>query len=299
MFNQVINTTGFDVPLHKYGAILSNPVKLQNFMRRNKKELFSWGLLVVGLITIYVLFSDGDFSFLLTVAGLIQMFGFFLISLRVQNKQSVSGLSRNTQICYAISFFSRLCSVIPYQGYLPFDSSGDFVYRIGECLGLILALYIIFMATIKHKNTYDWDLDRINCIYLIVPAFTLACLIHPGLNRSYFGDISWTFSLYLESVAMLPQLYMLSKKGGEVESFTSHFVASQGIARAFAFFFWACSFNELNIYTGNIWSLFKGYVGYFVLLAQILQLVLFSDFLYQYYKSMKRGLPMTIQSYLV
>ncbi len=46
------------------------------------------------------------------------------------------------------------------------------------------------MSMTKHRNTYNWDLDRINCLYLIVPAFGLACLIHPGLNRSYFGDVN-------------------------------------------------------------------------------------------------------------
>jgi len=294
-----MNSGDFGISLNRLKAILTDPVKLQNFIRTNRKELIYWGLLIVAIIVVYFVFSDGDFSFFLTLSGLIQMFGFFLIALRIQNTQSVSGLSLHTQICYAISFFSRFCSVLRHEGYLPYDSSGDVIYRIGEFLALVLALYVIFMIAVKYKTSYNWDLDRINFAFLVPPAFILACLIHPGLNNSYFADIAWTFSLYLESVAMFPQLYMFFKRGGEVEAFTSHFVASQGIARLFALVFWLFSFSELNEYTGNIWSLFKGYVGYFVMLFQILQVVLFSDFLYEYYKSLRRGLPMTVQSYMV
>jgi len=93
---------------------------------------------------------------------------------------------------------------------------------------------------------------------------------------------------------MFPQLYMFTKKNSDIETFTSHFVASQGFSRIFALVFWLFSFSELNEYPGGGFSLFKGAVGYFVLISQLLQVVLFSDFLYYYYKSVSRGLPMTL-----
>lgn len=287
------------IRFQRFKGILTDPEKLQYFLKSNKKELAYWGGLVISIIIIFFLFSDGDFSFFLTLSGLIQMFGFFLIALRVQNTQSVAGLSLNTQICYGVAFFARFVSVIKHEGYLPYDSSGDVIYRIVEFLALLLAGYVIFMAAIKYKATYTWDLDRVNCLILIGPALILASLIHPNLNNSYFADIAWTFSLYLESIAMFPQLYMFSKKGGEVEALTSHFVASQGLSRFCALAFWLFSFQELNNYPGGNWSLFKGYVGYFVMLFQILQVLLFSDFLYEYYKSLRRGLPMTVQGFMV
>jgi len=56
---------------------------------------------------------------------------------------------------------------------------------------------------------------------------------------------------------MFPQLYMFFKKGGEVESFTSHFVASQGIGRILYLIFWIFSYQELNDHPGKIWSLVR------------------------------------------
>lgn len=36
----------------------------------------------------------------------------------------------------------------------------------------------------------------------------------PGLNSHFLADTTWAFSMYLESVAMLPQLYMFQKQVG-------------------------------------------------------------------------------------
>ena len=43
-------------------------------------------------------------------------------------------------------------------------------------------------------------------------------------------EILWTFSIYLESVAILPQLFMVQKTG-EAESITSHYLFALGIYR--------------------------------------------------------------------
>lgn len=80
-------------------------------------------------------------------------------------------------------------------------------------------------------------------LYLAVPCFVLAVIFHPGayfccvhnsippkprsspspfrlddytthagLNSHFLADTTWAFSMYLESVAMLPQLYMFQKQ---------------------------------------------------------------------------------------
>ena len=49
----------------------------------------------------------------------------------------------------------------------------------------------------------------------------LSLLLHSALNREFFSDTCWTLSMYLEAVAMLPQIYMFqrqaSDEGGTVE----------------------------------------------------------------------------------
>lgn len=44
-------------------------------------------------------------------------------------------------------------------------------------------------------------------------------------------EILWSFSIFLESVAILPQLFMLSRTG-EAETITTHYLFALGAYRA-------------------------------------------------------------------
>ena len=35
----------------------------------------------------------------------------------------------------------------------------------------------------RYKTTYNWDLDKVKCYYLIPVAFIMAILFHPSLNN--------------------------------------------------------------------------------------------------------------------
>jgi len=58
------------------------------------------------------------------------------------------------------------------------------------------------------------------------------------LNHEFsLMEILWTFSIYLESVAILPQLFMVQKTG-EAESITSHYLFALGSYRALYILNW-------------------------------------------------------------
>lgn len=44
------------------------------------------------------------------------------------------------------------------------------------------------------------------------------------------SEILWSFSIWLESVAILPQLFMLQRTG-EAETITTHYLAALGLYR--------------------------------------------------------------------
>ena len=72
-----------------------------------KDALISWGVLAAIVLFIYLQFSSGQFSFIFTLAGTVQTFGFALIVVKIRRSRSVAGLSRETFICYTIVFFLR------------------------------------------------------------------------------------------------------------------------------------------------------------------------------------------------
>ena len=64
-------------------------------------------------------------------------------------------------------------------------------------------------------------------IFIIVPAAGLAALVH---HDSSFQELMWTFSVYLEAVAIMPQLQMIAETG-EAETITSHYLLMMGLYR--------------------------------------------------------------------
>jgi hypothetical protein len=87
--------------------------------------------------------------------------------------------------------------------------------------------------------------------FLVLPCLLLATVIHPTLNQNFVTDVAWTLALYLETLAVIPQLYMF-QKSGSVEPWTSHFVFTLGLSRVFLFSFWLSSYHELNDKRGQV-----------------------------------------------
>lgn len=93
------------------------------------------------------------------------------------------------------------------------------------------------------------------------------------------AQILWTFSIYLESVAILPQLFMVSKTG-EAETITSHYLFALGVYRTLYLFNWIWRYH------------FEGFFDLIAIVAGLVQTVLYCDFFYLYItKGRLRGGP--------
>lgn len=82
-----------------------------------------------------------------------------------------------------------------------------------------------------------------------------------------------------------PSNFIIYNKKGQIEKFTSHFVALCGLNRLFSLIFWWDTYDELN----HSESFFGAYIGYFIIGAQILQLLIMADYYYLYFKSILKG----------
>ena len=82
-------------------------------------------------------------------------------------------------------------------------------------------------------------------------------------------QIMWTFSIYLESVAIMPQLFMLSRTGS-AETITAHYLFALGSYRALYILNWI-----FRYYT-------ESFLDPIAVVAGIVQTVLYADFFYLY-----------------
>lgn len=111
----------------------------------------------------------------------------FALSCGLTISDAHTGLSLKTLELYVFVFLFRLSSVLRYQGYLPYDRSGDWLYSLLEITALALCCYVIYLVTVRFNSTYELRYDtfgwlhvptELGALYILVP-----CILF-GMVRS-------------------------------------------------------------------------------------------------------------------
>lgn len=141
--------------------------------------------------------------------------------------------------------------------------------------------YIVYQIKFRHpiNQTYDRRLDEFRIWILVIPTLILAFVFN--VNFTPF-EILWAFSIYLESVAILPQLIMVQKfareNQGSVQNITAHYVVCLGLYRAFYVANWFVRYYfEPKYYDPIAW------------ISGVVQTALYVDFIYFYFKARYMG----------
>lgn len=135
--------------------------------------------------------------------------------------------------------------------------------------------YILYLMTTSYKPTNDPNLDTFRVEFLLGGAAVLAVLIP---YKYTVAEICWAFSIWLEAVAILPQLFMLQRTG-EAETITTHYIAALGIYRALYIPNWIYRYAfEAN-----------PHVDWIAIVAGVIQTVMYSDFFWIYYTKVMKG----------
>ncbi|KIW18184.1 hypothetical protein PV08_02472 [Exophiala spinifera] len=144
------------------------------------------------------------------------------------------------------------------------DSAWNTIFKI---IFLSSSAYTLWVMLNDYKPTHDPNLDTFRVSYLTGGSAILAILFP---YKWTISEMLWAFSLWLESVAILPQLFMLQRTG-EAETITTHYLFALGIYRA--------------LYIPNwIYRYFaEGHFDPIPVIAGIIQTVLYSDFFWVYY----------------
>jgi len=120
----------------------------------------------------------------------------------------------------------------------------------------------------------------------------------------------WTFSIYLEAVAILPQLWVVheyaSQTRGFVENLTSHYVFTLGAYRALYMINWIYRYATEDNYVQvkkTCWMLFSFFghdhhtcffLQWIVWISGLVQTIIYCDFFYYYVIAMRSGKKMSL-----
>jgi len=198
----------------------------------------------------------GDLSHLLAI---------IILLLKIWKTRSCAGISGKSQVLFLVVFVSRYLDLV--TNFVSVYNTTMKIFFIASAAGTV---YLMF---IKFKATYDGNHDTFRVEFLLGPIAILALVLNHEFSVM---EVLWTFSIYLESVAILPQLFMVSKTG-EAETITSHYLFALGSYRALYIFNWIYRYH------------FEGFYDIIAIVAGIVQTVLYCDFFYLYVTKVMAG----------
>lgn len=185
------------------------------------------------------------------------------------------GISLKSQILYLIVYITRYLDLFSFSSSDYFLSTYNFLLKIFFIGSQVLIVHAMMR---RYRATYNPKLDSFRMEVVIVPCLVLA-LFAQSKRSGFFSCIKeylWTFSILLESVAIMPQMFLLQKTG-EAETITTHFLLCLGSYRAFYLLNWI--YRYLFGKSPDKISVFAG----------LIQTVLYSDLFYIYYKRVFTG----------
>lgn len=192
---------------------------------------------------------------------------------KIWKTKSVSGISFKSQALLATVFVCR------YLDLFHFISFYNTVMKMTFIGASLATCYLIYF---KFKGSHDRTHDVFRLKYILIPCGILAFLTS-FLTTFTILEMLWIFSIDLEAVAILPQLWMVQKTG-EAESITSHYLFAMGSYRAFYILNWIYRYFQ------------DGHKDWVAILAGIVQTVLYSDFLYLYITKVLKGQKLKLPS---
>lgn len=218
------------------------------------------------------------------VSCLLEAFGLLVVRQKIEAHGKVSGISGMTMIMFALSYLLREGESLMMVKQIMSSVDGIAMETL-QLSSVILCVNVTWMVFVTYRKTYDAELDVLSVKHLVPGCTLFALVIHPMFAQGWFYSFSWAVSFYIDVLALLPQVVMMSRGGGKVEAPICHFVAATTISRLFDLFFW---YYRLDLGPQGFIRGFN-YSGMLIVAFHIINLGLVADFMYYYIKAKVSG----------
>ncbi|XBW35489.1 hypothetical protein QEN19_001062 [Hanseniaspora menglaensis] len=203
-----------------------------------------------------------DISHLLSIIVLIQT---------IRKKAQIEGISFKTQTLYAIVYFTRYIDLFMFKK----QSFYNLAFKLTFLGTSLYTLHLMKKCNTVNPVSYNDMItkDTFQIRYCVAFAALMALLFH---YKFTFTQLSWSFSIWLESICIIPQMFLLQKLR-KADAITSHYIFLLGIYRLLYIPNWIWRyvveerFEKISFFAG------------------ILQTIVFSDFFYIYFTRITKG----------
>lgn len=222
---------------------------------------------------------NGD-KFARFCSSYLEILGLLILRHKIQIRNSVSGISGMTILMYAAVYAVRIWLCVPDSWNFEWKDL-DFDASFGS-VSLILILDILKSVFITYRSSYDIDNDIMKVQYVIPGCFLMALVVRPHFHTwTYFYGYIWGSCLYMDVLALMPQVVMMAQGGGKVSAPIAHFVAATFVSRIGDLY--DSLFYETSIRVSDPLAYWM------VVVFQSVHLLLVADFMYYYVKTRSSG----------
>lgn len=196
------------------------------------------------------------------IGDFLHLFGMIIMVLTLFKNQSLTGFSIKTSMIYLVLYVSR---------YL------DLFTRHLSLYLTVFKISYISLSAVPVVLFFKWDgygyerrKDTVNIVALFLGCFILAIFT---ADHWHFVSVMWTFSQYLEAVALIPQYVFCYREPDKSEPGIVLFIVAIGLYRCFYAANWIYKKIAVSHYS-DVHSWIAGFVeiGFFV------------DFLFHHFK---------------
>jgi len=200
--------------------------------------------------------------------------GIVVLIMTIVKRQSVAGLSQKTQLLYTIVYTTR---------YLDLLSHSQAAYLVIFKLIFIFSALVTLSAFQRFGETWEKTKDTCKITIFLIPCFVLALVMTAEFSLL---EILWTFSEFLEAVAMVPQYIFSYRDMNCREVGVNGFIVLIGAYRVMYSFNWMYKKYQVPQYSDiDSWiagiieiGLFADYMAYrFAGISYLRKSVLFAD----------------------
>ncbi|CAL8301998.1 unnamed protein product [Merluccius merluccius] len=198
-----------------------------------------------------------------------------LLVLKIWRSRSCAGISGKSQVLFAVVFTSRYLDL-----FTVYISAYNTIMKV---VFLSLSYATVYLIYVRFRSTSTSEQDTFRVEFLLIPVVGLSFLENYAFTPL---EILWTFSIFLEAVAIMPQLFLITNTG-EAESITTHYLFFLGLYRALYLANWVWRYHT------------EGFFDQIAVVSGVVQTFFYCDFFYLYITRVlrgggKMGLPMPI-----
>ncbi|KAL0634746.1 hypothetical protein Q9L58_006342 [Maublancomyces gigas] len=201
---------------------------------------------------------------------LLHLFSKLILIFTIHSRRSAEGISLLAQSLYALVFLARYVDLLTVPwGYYIYNTIFKLFY-------IASSFYILFLMLRVYARTREEEREwKVSAIILggsVVSAPIFQMILGRG-GLSQFTEVLWTFSIILESLAILPQLSLL-RHTQIPTAITSYYLLALGLYRALYIPNWIFRYFDPE----------DGFYDPVAIIFGILQTALYIDFAWVYYR---------------